>query len=64
MSEREVPTVWPQMPITGNTFVNTSVNTQYLCPDLLSIRYLGAADGWRGRVVRGFFHVLRAVTGV
>ena len=29
-----------------------------LCPDLLSIADIGEADGWRGRVVRGFFRVL------
>lgn len=35
-----------------------------ICPDLLSIRDLGEADGWRGHVVRGFFGILRKVTGV
>lgn len=35
-----------------------------LCPDLLSIRNIGEADGWRGRLVRGFFRVLWIVTGV
>lgn len=35
-----------------------------ICPDLLSIRDIGEADGWRGRVVRAFFRVLRVVTGL
>jgi hypothetical protein len=29
------------------------------CPDLLTYESLGAADNWRGRVVRGFFFLLR-----
>jgi hypothetical protein len=41
-----------------------TTNRTYLCPDLLSIRSIGAADGWRGHVVRGFFRLLRIVTGV
>jgi len=35
-----------------------------LCPDLLSIRDIGEADGWRGHVVRIFFRILRVVTGL
>jgi hypothetical protein len=31
-----------------------------LCPDLLRLSQIGAADGPRGRVVRGFFWLLRA----
>jgi hypothetical protein len=46
--------------ITGGT----TINRTYICPDLLSIRNIGAADGWRGRAVRGFFRVLKWVTGV
>lgn len=42
----------------------TTTNQQAICPDLLSIRDLGEADGWRGHVVRGFFRVLKIVTGV
>lgn len=30
-----------------------------LCPDLLVAEQIGAADGARGRVVRGFFFALR-----
>jgi hypothetical protein len=30
-----------------------------LCPDLLRYDQLGGADNWRGRVVRGFFWLLR-----
>jgi hypothetical protein len=36
----------------------------WLCPDLLTIDRIGAADGWRGRLVRAFFRVLKVVTGV
>lgn len=39
--------------LTGQSFV--------LCPDLLSIEQIGEADGWRGRIVRGFFRVLAAM---
>lgn len=31
-----------------------------LCPDLLRYEQIGEADGWRGRIVRAFFWVLRA----
>jgi len=48
----------------GVMLTGTGVNSTYLCPDLLSIRNLGAADAWRGRLVRGFFYILRVVTGV
>lgn len=41
-----------------------TVKPRALCPNLLSIRDIGEADGWRGRVVRGFFRVLRVVTGL
>ena len=44
--------------ITGN------LNNQWLCPDLLSIRNIGAADSWRGHLVRGFFRLLKWTTGV
>ncbi len=30
-----------------------------ICPDLLRYEQLGEADGLRGRVVRGFFWLLR-----
>jgi hypothetical protein len=32
--------------------------TQHLCPDLLRLEQIGAADGLRGRVVRAFFVIL------
>jgi hypothetical protein len=41
---------------------NTS--TSAICPDLLRLSDIGEADGWRGHVVRGFFWVLRIVTGL
>lgn len=31
-----------------------------ICPDLLDYSAIGAADNWRGRVVRAFFWLLRA----
>ena len=43
--------------------INTG-NKQYICPDLLRLSDIGEADGWRGRVVRGFFWALKKVTGV
>jgi hypothetical protein len=30
-----------------------------ICPDLLDITAIGAADNWRGRFVRGFFQMMR-----
>lgn len=50
-----------------STWPATGANTtapQWICPDLLSIRQIGAADGWRGRVVRAFFIALKKITGV
>ncbi len=38
----------------------TLVTPDHLCPDLLRYENIGAADGPRGRVVRGFFWILRA----
>jgi hypothetical protein len=38
----------------------TLVTPDHLCPDLLRYANLGGADGVRGRVVRGFFWLLRA----
>jgi hypothetical protein len=46
------------MVITGTTSPTT------LCPDLLRLENLGAADHWRGRIVRAFFRVLQMATGV
>jgi hypothetical protein len=43
---------------------NATGTTNAICPDLLSIRDIGAADGWRGHLVRGFFRVLKVVTGL
>jgi hypothetical protein len=43
---------------------NVNTSESWLCPDLLSIRDIGAADGWRGRVVRVFFRLLRVATGL
>lgn len=37
-----------------DTVVQTAI-----CPDMLTIWDLGQAGNWRGRVVRGFFQVMR-----
>lgn len=37
----------------------TLVTPDHLCPDLLRWENIGPADGLRGRVVRGFFALLR-----
>lgn len=31
----------------------------HLCPDVLCYQQIGAADGWRGRIVRAFFLMMR-----
>jgi hypothetical protein len=49
---------------TATNLSRTTGTRRVLCPDLLSIRDLGEADGWRGRVVRAFFRTLRLLTGV
>ena len=50
--------------VTSSVIRSTTGATQVLCPDLLSIRNIGEADGWRGHLVRGFFRLLKIVTGV
>ncbi len=49
---------WPMVAAT------TTGTYRAICPDLLSIRDIGEADGWRGCVIRGFFQVMRVVTGL
>lgn len=44
------------VPVTMGTYVTPD----HLCPDLLRYEQIGAADNWRGRVVRAFFFVMRA----
>ena len=39
--------------------VETSANSEWLCPDLLRYEQIGEADGLRGRVIRAFFFVMR-----
>lgn len=46
------PFVWP-IEMTGLRVVP-------ICPDLLRYEQIGAADNWRGRVVRAFFWLMRA----
>lgn len=50
--------------ISGVVITGTATSSTHLCPDLLSLRNLGAADTWRGHLVRGFFRLLRVMTGV
>lgn len=45
---------------TANITLGTFVSPDALCPDLLRYEQIGAADGWRGRVVRALFFMLRA----
>ncbi len=40
--------------------LGTFVSPDALCPDLLRYEQIGAADNWRGRVVRAFFWIMRA----
>lgn len=47
------------LPMTGLT-LGTFVSPDALCPDLLRYEQIGAADNWRGRLVRGFFWCMRA----
>lgn len=46
------------------SFIYSTSISSPLCPDLLSIRNIGEADGWRGWLVRAFFRFLKLVTGV
>lgn len=64
MSDSEPIYALPTIQYTSPTITTTGVSSQYLCPDLLSIRQIGGADGWRGKVVRVFFRALKVVTGV
>jgi len=43
----------------GRLTAMPSANPRAFCPDLLLYEQLGEADGWRGRVVRGFFWLMR-----
>lgn len=55
------PTSYPLVDQGGQPlFPTLSVNgvNHWLCPDLLSIHQIGAADNLRGRVVRAFFRVM------
>lgn len=59
------PTVTTMYALPGGVTTTSYTTTQSaICPDLLSIDQIGTADGWRGRVVRGFFRVLRLVSRV
>jgi hypothetical protein len=45
---------------TGRTTWLTTATVTVLCPDGLRYEDLGAADTWRGRLVRAFFWLLQA----
>jgi hypothetical protein len=51
-------------PSNYNTSVQSTVGVRIIgvpiCPDLLDYSAIGAADNWRGRVVRAFFWLMRA----
>lgn len=42
--------------VTGSTV--QGIMTVPLCPDMLNYQNLGAADSFRGRLIRGFFRLL------
>lgn len=42
------------------SFSYTTASTA-ICPDLLRLEQLGEAGGFRGRLVRGFFRLLKLV---
>jgi hypothetical protein len=44
---------------TSTNFTLRIMDPGYLCPDLLSLDYIGPADHLRGRVVRAFFWLMR-----
>ncbi|MCR4340830.1 MAG: hypothetical protein NUW01_13200 [Gemmatimonadaceae bacterium] len=44
----------------GKLTLGTFVSPDHLCPDLLRYEQIGAADNWRGRMVRAFFWLMRA----
>lgn len=43
-------------PLSSGTYLTGG----HLCPDMLRYEQIGTADGMRGRLVRGFFWLLRA----
>ncbi len=48
------------VPVTGAwSITGFTTGTRALCPDLLTLADIGVADNWRGRVVRGFFRLMR-----
>lgn len=50
---------FPGSPVSFRTNVSTAA-VEAICPDLLRFEQIGEADGWRGRLVRAFFWLLRA----
>ncbi len=55
-----LPGVDPKTGMVSTSYaLGTFVTPSHLCPDLLRYEQLGAADNWRGRMVRGFFFLMR-----
>ena len=54
--------VWAQRyaPPESWSYTVQTTHPQWLCPDLLRYEQIGGADDLRGRVVRGFFWIMRA----
>jgi len=42
----------------GTEWVTVTGSSTAICPDLLSLRDIGVADNWRGRVIRAFFKLM------
>jgi len=55
-----IRTVFPNGWMGDSTAVVETSSQAALCPDLLRYEQIGEADGWRGRVVRAFFWLMRA----
>jgi hypothetical protein len=53
----------PQVAVSGYSQVRTAAVSRLvgvpICPDLLDHTAIGEADGWRGRIVRAFFQLMR-----
>jgi hypothetical protein len=61
---RQTVTFDAMPPVDWQGVMVMTTGQRWICPDLLRLSDLGAADNWRGRTVRGFFRVLGWVTGL
>ncbi len=61
INQPAVTVTYDGMPWPAGSYTLTSVTgvPQVLCPDLLTLEHIGVADNLRGRVVRGFFQLMR-----